>query len=91
MMLIGQNAVILHGVHIGDDAIIGANSIVGNDVKPYTVVVGNPAREIRGRFDEEMIEMLLEFKWWDKSIGEINSLIPLLTYSDIPKVKEKLK
>ncbi len=88
---IGQNAVILPGVHIGDGAIVGSNSIVGSDVKPYTIVVGNPAREIRKRFDNEMIGLLLEFKWWDKSIDEINSLIPMLTDSDITKVKKMIK
>ena len=88
---IGQNAVILPGVHIGDGAIIGANSIVGSDVDPYTIVVGNPARVLRKRFDDELIEMMLRFKWWDKSIEEIDSLIPLLTSSNLEKVREELK
>ena len=87
---IGQNATILPGVHIGDGAIIGANSVVGSDVPPYTIIVGNPARAIRKRFDDELIEILEEFKWWDKSIDEINSLIPILTSSDLAKVKEEL-
>ena len=88
---IGQNAVILPGVHIGDGAIIGANSIVGSDVDPYTIVVGNPAKPLRKRFDDELIELLLHFKWWDKSINEINSLISLLTCSELDKVKEEIK
>ena len=88
---IGQNAVILPGVHIGDGAIIGANSIVGSDVDPYTIVVGNPAKPLRKRFDDELIELLLRFKWWDKSIEEINQLIPLLTCSELDKVKEEIK
>ncbi|MBQ7093783.1 MAG: CatB-related O-acetyltransferase, partial [Clostridia bacterium] len=87
---IGQNAVILPGVHIGDGAIIGANSVVGSDVEPYSIVVGNPARAIRKRFDDELIEMMLEFKWWNKSVDEINSLIPLLTDSNLDKVKAEL-
>lgn len=87
---IGQNAVILPGVHIGDGAIIGANSVVGNDVPAYTIVVGNPAREVRKRFDSEIIDLMLKFKWWDKSIDEINALIPLLTCSNIEKVKETI-
>lgn len=87
---IGQNAVILPGVHIGDGAIIGANSVVGSDVDPYTVVVGNPARLLRKRFDDELIDLMLKFKWWDKDIEEINSLIPLLTCRDLKKVKNKL-
>ena len=73
---IGQNAVILPGVHIGDGAIIGADSVVGSDIAPYTVVVGNPARSLRKRFDDELIALLLDFKCWDRPIDEINSLIP---------------
>ena len=88
---IGQNAVILPGVHIGDGAIIGANSVVGSDVTPYTIVAGNPARVLRKRFDDELIELMLRFKWWDLSIAEINDLIPLLTSSDLNMVKETLK
>ena len=88
---IGQNAVILPGVHIGDGAIIGANSIVGSDVDPYTIVVGNPAKPLRKRFDEELIGLLLKFKWWDKSVEEINSMIPILTCSDLSKVKAELE
>ena len=87
---IGQNAVILPGVQIGDGAIIGANSVVGKDVKPYTIVVGNPAKVLHRRFDDELIDLLLAFKWWDKEIEEINALIPLLTCSDLEKVKKKL-
>lgn len=88
---IGQNAVILPGVHIGDGAIIGANSVVGSNVEPYTLVAGNPARVIRKRFDDELIGYLLAFKWWDKSIEEINGLIPILTSSDLESVKEELR
>ena len=87
---IGQNATILPGVRIGDGAIIGANSVVGSSVEPYTIVAGNPARMIRKRFDDELIDILEKIKWWDKSIDEINSLIPLLTSSDLEKVKEEL-
>ncbi|MBQ6569346.1 MAG: CatB-related O-acetyltransferase [Clostridia bacterium] len=87
---IGQNAVILPGVTVGDGAIIGANSVVGSDIPPYCVVVGNPARVIRKRFDDVLIELLLDFKWWDKSPEEINELIPLLTCGDLEKVKAKL-
>lgn len=88
---IGQNAVILPGVHIGDGAIIGANSVVGNDVESYTIVAGNPARILRKRFDEELIDLLLKFRWWDKSVEEINGLIPVLTCSDLEKVRDELK
>ena len=88
---IGQNAVVLPGVQIGDGAIIGAYSVVGSNVAPYTIVVGNPAKVLRRRFDDEMIELLLQFKWWDRSIEEINSLIPILTDSNLKTVRKKLK
>ncbi len=88
---IGQNAVILPGVHIGDGAIIGAGSVVGSDVEPYTIVIGNPARTLRRRFDDELVDLLLRFRWWDKSIEEIDCLIPLLTCGDLEKVRKELK
>jgi len=88
---IGQNATILPGVHIGDGAIIGASSVVGSDVEPYTIVAGNPAQFIRKRFDEELTNLMLEWRWWDKPIEKINSLIPVLTSSDLTEVKRKVK
>lgn len=88
---IGQNSTILPGVHIGDGAVIGLNSVVGSDVEPYTVVAGNPAKPIRKRFDDELIEIMLQLKWWDLKTEEINDLIPILTCSDLEKVKRTLK
>lgn len=88
---IGQNATILPGVKIGDGAIIGANSTVGSNVAPYTIVAGNPAKLIRKRFDYELIEILEKVKWWNLPISEINELIPLLSCSDLQKVKAELK
>ena len=88
---IGQNATILPGVHIGDGAIIGANSVVASDVEPYSIVVGNPVKLIRYRFDGELTSLLLKFKWWDKPVEEINALIPILTNSDLEFVKNKIR
>lgn len=88
---IGQNAVILPGVSIGNGAIIGAGSVVGSNIEAYTVAVGNPAREIRKRFDSELILLLEKFQWWNRSIEEINSLIPMLTDSNSDKVKAEIK
>jgi len=53
--------------------------------------VGNPCRVVRKRFDDELIELLLQFRWWDKSIEEIESLMPLLSCGDLEKVKAELK
>ncbi|MBR0352909.1 MAG: CatB-related O-acetyltransferase [Oscillospiraceae bacterium] len=88
---IGQNAVILPGVHIGDGAIIGANSVVGRDIEPYTIAAGNPVRAVRKRFDEELADLLLRFRWWDKRIEEINDLIPILTCGDLEKVRKEIR
>ncbi len=88
---IGQNVTVLPGVHIGDGAIIGANSVVGSDVEPYTIAVGNPAKIVRRRFDDRLTALLLKFKWWDRSIDEINELIPLLSNGDLRKVTEEIQ
>lgn len=88
---IGQNVTVLPGVNIGDGAIIGLNSVVAGDVEPYTIAAGDPARFIRRRFDEELTALLLELRWWDKSVSEINALIPLLTSSDLERVKREIR
>jgi virginiamycin A acetyltransferase len=62
---IGREAMILPGVTIGHGAIIGAGAVVASDVRPYAVVVGNSAREIRRRFDDATVDALLEIAWWD--------------------------
>ena len=87
---IGQNATILPGIHIGDGAIIGLNSVVGSDIPAYAVAAGNPARVVRMRFDDGLIELLERLKWWDKPIEEVNALIPLLTCPDLEQVRRKI-
>ena len=62
---IGRGTSILSGVTIGDGAVVGANSLVTRDVRPYAVVGGVPAREIRLRFDESVVARLHELRWWD--------------------------
>lgn len=62
---IGTNAVILTGVYVGDGAIIGASAVVTKDVPPYAIVAGVPAKIIRYRFNQDIINKLLELKWWD--------------------------
>lgn len=62
---IGQGAMILSGVSIGDGAVIGARAVVATDVRAYAVVVGNPAREVRRRFSDAVVEELLAIRWWE--------------------------
>ena len=75
---IGYEAVIMAGVHIGDGAIIAARAVVTKDVPPYTIVGGTPAKEIRKRFDAEIIEQLLILKWWDWSTDKIHQCLPYI-------------
>ena len=75
---IGYEAVIMAGVLIGDGAIIAARAVVTKDVPPYTIVGGTPAKEIRKRFDAEVIEQLLIQKWWDWSTDKIHQCLPYI-------------
>jgi acetyltransferase-like isoleucine patch superfamily enzyme len=62
---IGTNATILSGVTIGHGAVVAAGALVNRDVAPYTVVAGNPARELRSRLREDLIGPMLEIAWWN--------------------------
>ena len=84
---IGKDAKILSGIRIGDGAIIGMEAVVAKDVEPYSVVVGNPAREIRKRFGDEIIETLLEIKWWNWNDDTVRERMD--DFKDIKKFVEK--
>lgn len=75
---IGYEAVIMAGVHIGDGAIIAARAVVTKDVPPYTIVGGIPSKEIRKRFDAEVIQQLLILKWWNWSTDKIRQCLPYI-------------
>ncbi len=76
---IGYNVTIMAGVNIGDGAIIASNATVTKNVAPYSIVGGNPAKEIKKRFSQEKIEKLLQLKWWDWPIEKITKNVELLT------------
>lgn len=80
---IGSNATIMSGVTVGDGAVIGTDSMVSTDVRPYAIVAGNPAREVRLRFDPETIERLLALRWWDWTDERIAANADLLSSGDI--------
>jgi len=80
---IGSEAIVMPGVKIGDGAVIGTRAVVTRDVAPYTIVGGNPARDIRTRFGAHHIELLLELKWWEWPEDHLHTAMPLLTSGDI--------
>lgn len=85
---IGQNVTVMPGVHIGDGAIIAANSVVAKDVPPYHIAGGNPTKTIKKRFDDEFIDYLLAVKWWDWPIQKITNHLDILCSGDLTKIKE---
>lgn len=80
---IGLDVRILSGVTIGNGAVIGADATVGGDVRPYAVVVGNPAREVRRRFPDDVVEALQRIAWWDWPEETIRSRVDQLCNSDV--------
>lgn len=88
---IGRESVIMPGVKIGDGAIIAAYSVVVKDIEPYTVAGGNPAKPIKKRFDEELIELLLKLQWWDFEPEKLFAFMPILCDDDLEMVRQNLK
>lgn len=85
---IGYEAVILAGVTVGDGAVIGARAVVTKDVPQYTVVGGTPAKPIRRRFSEEVIQTLLGLRWWDMPTEKISERIHAIQNGDIEALKK---
>jgi virginiamycin A acetyltransferase len=88
---IGTNVTVLNGVKIGDGAVIGANSIVTKDVPAYAIVIGNPGKVVRYRFDEKLIAELIQLKWWDLPEEKIRANFDLFKSKDIATIIETLK
>ena len=83
-LIIGKFCQIAAGVEF---VMNGAN----HQMNAVSIVAGNPAKPLRKRFDDELTDLLLRFKWWDRSTDEINELIPILTCGELDKVKEEIK
>ena len=80
---LGFGATILSGVTIGHGAVIGAGAVVSRDVAPYAVAAGNPAREVRKRFSEDLIARLLALQWWNWPEAKVRRHLSLLCSGDI--------
>lgn len=84
---IGQNVTVMPGVHIGDGAIVSANSVVTKDIGPYCIAGVNPIKVIRKRFDDEFIDYLLKIKWWNWSSKKIFENLDILCSGDLDLIK----
>ena len=76
---IGNGAIINSGLKIGNGAVIGCGAIVTHDVPDYAIVVGQPARILRYRFDQQTIALLSKLQWWNWSQDTIKKNIPMLS------------
>ena len=79
------------GVTIDDGAVIAAYSVVTKDVPPYGLAGGNPARLIKKRFDDELIQLPLRLKQWDLPCQELADILPLLCKPELDMEKEELR
>jgi len=76
---IGERVIIKQGVNIGTGAVIGMGSIVTRDIEPYNIVAGSPAKVIRKRFDDKVIQKLLKIKWWEFSDKKLHDFARYFT------------
>lgn len=86
---IGNGVTFMPGVRVGDGSIIASGSVVTRDVDPYTIVGGNPAKEIRKRFDESTVRFLIDLQWWNMPLEMITDCLESLTEGDIESLKRK--
>ena len=82
---IGHNVIVLPGVKIGDGAVIAAGSIVTKNVNPYAIVVGNPAKHIKNRFDENIIKELIDANIYDLDHERLFSVFVKYKEKDLNK------
>lgn len=57
---VGARAIILGGVTIGEGSIIGANSVVTKNIRPYTIAAGSPCKELKPRFPMDDLRLHLK-------------------------------
>ncbi|WP_297323743.1 chloramphenicol acetyltransferase [uncultured Bartonella sp.] len=88
---VGHGAVIMPDIAIGHGAVIGANAVVTKDVIPYEIVGGVPARHIRMRFPDDIIQQLLDLSWWNWPLNIIYEAIPDMQQLSIKQFIAKWK
>ena len=89
---VGENVTIMSGVTIGNGSVVGCGALVTKDVGDYCIVAGNPARFVRRRFDDEIINALQELAWWDLDIENIKRIIPhLQSRPDLATINEIIR
>ena len=71
---LGHGAVVLAGVEIGHGAVIGAGAVVTRSIAPYSLALGNPARVVKRRFNEEIAALLLELRWWEQTPEQLREM-----------------
>lgn len=74
---------VMSGVTIGDGAVVGTKAVVAKDVRPYAIVVGNPAQEIGRRFSDEQVAALLRIRWWDWPTELVKERVDALSSPDV--------
>ena len=84
---IGYETTFMPGVTVGDGAIIAAKSVVVSDVPAYTIVGGNPAKSIRQRFDDDVVQSLLNIAWWNWDIEKITRHLEHIVSADVAALK----
>ena len=81
-VLIGSHALVLGGVVIGDGAVVAAGAVVTKNVPPYAVVGGVPAKVIKYRFSQVIIDRLQEMRWWDWTVEKLRKNMELFQKED---------
>ena len=84
---IGNSVTIMPGITIGDGAIVASCSVVTKNVAPYTVVGGNPSQVIRSRFNEDVVQRLINLQWWNWPIEKISKNLSALTNGNIDELE----
>ena len=88
---IGYGAVIMPGISIGHGAVIGANAVVTKDVMPYEIVAGVPAKRIRKRFSDNIIQSLLYLSWWNWTLDDLYQALPDMQTLSVEQFIDKWK